>query len=132
MAILASPHAVDPNTSALNAGNLGGISLGELLRHAREDRGLTLDTIANETKIPRRHLEALEHDDLAAAPGRFYQRAEIRAYARAVGVDQNHALARLEALLKADEPVNVPVDVPHRRDPSTLRAYVQVGLGVAL
>src|SRR5262245_4210542 len=133
MAIVASPHSVDTNTPAQDAHDVGGISLGELLRHAREDRGLTLDTIANETKIPRRHLEALEHDNLAAAPGRFYQRAEIRAYARAVGIDQNRALARLEALLKTDESEKAPVvEVPQRRDPSTMRAYVQVGLGVAL
>ena len=132
MAIVAPPHPVDKNTLPPASGDLGSTSLGELLRHAREDRGLTIDTIANETKIPRRHLEALEHDDLAATPGPFYQRAEIRAYARAVGVDQNHALARLEALLKADEPGNVPVEVPQRRAPSTARAYVQAGLGVAL
>ena len=132
MAIVASPHSLDTTTPAQDARDVGGISLGELLRHAREDRGLTLDIIANETKIPRRHLEALEHDDLAAAPGRFYQRAEIRAYARAVGLDQNHALARLEALLKTDEPDTVHVEVPQRREPSTVRAYVQVGLGVTL
>jgi cytoskeletal protein RodZ len=132
MAIVASPHPVDKDTLPPASGDLSSISLGELLRHAREDRGLTLDTIASETKIPRRHLEALEHDDLAAAPGRFYQRAEIRAYARVVGVDQNHALARLEALLKTDESDKVPVEVPQRRDPSSARAYVQVGLGVAL
>ena len=132
MAIVASPHSLDTNTPAQDARDVGGISLGELLRHAREDRGLTLDIIANETKIPRRHLEALEHDDLAAAPGRFYQRAEIRAYARVVGVDQNHALARLEALLKTDEPDTAHMEVPQRREPSTVRAYVQVGLGVAL
>lgn len=132
MAIVASPHSVDNNTRVQAARDVGGISLGEFLRHAREDRGLTLDSIASETKIPRRHLEALEHDDLAAAPGRFYQRAEIRAYARVVGVDQNHALARLEALLKTDESDKAPVQVPQRRDTSTVRAYVQVGLGVAL
>ena len=37
-----------------------GAALGELLRRARERRGLTLRQIANETKIPERHLEALE------------------------------------------------------------------------
>jgi cytoskeleton protein RodZ len=131
MAIVSSPHSLDTSATPTDSRDAGS-SLGELLRHAREDRGLTLETIANETKIPRRHLEALEHDNLAAAPGRFYQRAEIRAYARAVGIDQKHALARLEALLKADEPDKVPVEVPKRRDPSTVRAYVQAGLGVAL
>jgi cytoskeletal protein RodZ len=73
-----------------------GAGLGELLKAARERRGLTLEQVARETKIPRRHLEALERDNLAALPGPFYQRAEIRTYARAIGLDPDLALARLE------------------------------------
>jgi cytoskeletal protein RodZ len=74
--------------------------LGELLRRARERCGLTLEQISNETKIPRRHLEALERNNLAAVPSAFYRRAEVRAYARVVNLDQNLALARLERALK--------------------------------
>src|SRR5262245_5218468 len=70
--------------------------LGELLRRAREARGLTLEQISSETRIPRRHLEALEHDNLTTVPGGFYRRAEIRAYARAVNLDQNLALRELD------------------------------------
>ncbi len=47
--------------------------LGALLRRAREGRGLTLEQISNETRIPRRHLAALEHDNLAVVPGGFYR-----------------------------------------------------------
>jgi cytoskeletal protein RodZ len=68
-----------------------------MLRLARERRGLTLEKVARETKIPQRHLEALEHDNLTALPDGFYRRAEIRAYARAVGLDQSLALAQLES-----------------------------------
>ena len=72
------------------------VGLGALLRRAREGRGLTLEQISNETKIPHRHLEALEHDNVALVPGEFYRRAEIRAYARAVRLDQNIVLAELD------------------------------------
>jgi len=74
----------------------GSPGLGELLRRARNGRGLTLEQIANETRIPRRHLEALEHDNLAAVPAGFYRRAQLRAYARAVNLDQRVALAELD------------------------------------
>jgi cytoskeletal protein RodZ len=67
-----------------------------MLKRAREHRGLTLEKIANQTKIPQRHLEALEHDDLTLVSSDFYRRAEIRAYAQAVGLDQTKALALLE------------------------------------
>jgi cytoskeleton protein RodZ len=72
--------------------------LGGWLKHAREARGLTLEAIASQTKIPPRHLEALERGDALALPA-FYRRAEVRAVARAVGVDEQLAVARMEAEL---------------------------------
>ena len=71
-------------------------ALGDLLRRAREGRGLTLEQVSSETKIPYRHLKAIEHNNMAAVPGEFYRRAEIRTYAQAVGLDQKIALAALE------------------------------------
>ena len=73
-----------------------GAGLGELLRQARERRGVTLEQIAHETKIPRRHLEALEHDNPAAVPGGFYRRAQVRVFAQAVNLDRDLAVSRLE------------------------------------
>ena len=90
-----SGHAWTPSADP------GRTSLGEMLRLARERRGLTLEKVASETKIPQRHLEALEHDNLTALPAGFYRRAEIRAYARAVGLDPSLALAQLESAVKA-------------------------------
>ena len=79
---------------------LGGISegaaFGEFLRHARERRGLTLQQIARETKIPQRHLDSLEHGDLSVIPGTTYRRGEVIAYADAVGLNRAIALAELE------------------------------------
>jgi cytoskeletal protein RodZ len=77
----------------------GAARFGDFLRSARERRGLTLQQIANETKIPRRLLDALEHGNLDAVPGGMYQRAEIRAYAKAVGLDQALALTELQRAL---------------------------------
>ena len=77
----------------------GTTAFGEFLRTARERRGLTIQQIANETKIPRRLLESLEHGDLGAVPAGMYQRAEIRAYAKAVGLDQTVALSELDRAL---------------------------------
>jgi cytoskeletal protein RodZ len=71
-------------------------TFGQILRAARERRGLTLEAIAASTNIPLRHLSALERDDLAAIPAGLYQRAEIRAFAEAVGLDPRIALAALE------------------------------------
>ena len=81
-----------------------GVSCGELLRRARERRGLALQQIAQETKIPLRHLWALERDDFDALPGGLYRRAEVRAYAAAVGLDPAVALACLDRALEPPTP----------------------------
>ena len=79
-------------------------AFGEFLRVARERRGLTLQQIANETRIPWRHLDAIEHGNLDAVPSGMYRRAEIRAYADAVGLDRSLALAHLEHALQSSVP----------------------------
>ena len=73
---------------------------GGWVKHAREARGLTVEAIALVTKIPSRHVEALERGDPVPLPA-FYQRAEVRAVARAVGVDEQLAVDRLEAEMPA-------------------------------
>jgi transcriptional regulator with XRE-family HTH domain len=87
--------------------------LGRWLRRARKARGLTLAAVAAETKIPRRHLEALERGDASPLPT-FYQRSEVRAVARALGLDEQHAVARLESFLPAVEPALPPAPEPER------------------
>jgi len=74
----------------------GEPSVGEWLRRAREARGLTLDGVTQQTRIPRRHLEAIEGGDLNLLP-EFYQRSEVCAIARVVGLDEHAVLARLDA-----------------------------------
>jgi cytoskeleton protein RodZ len=88
-------HDVPPGNVDTTAG------FGEFLRCARERSGLTLQQIANETKIPQRHLEALEHDDMPAPTDQFYRRAEIRTYARAVHSDERLAVALFDRALQA-------------------------------
>jgi cytoskeletal protein RodZ len=87
------------------------IALGKLLRQSRERRGMSLEQIASETKIPLRHLQALERDDLSVVPEGLYRRAKIRAYARAVHLDQE-SLAKLEHAMHAAEPPPVALEEP--------------------
>lgn len=61
---------------------------GGSLRRAREAAGLTLDQVAAETRIPRRHLEVIERGDFEALPARTYAIGFSRTYAKAVGLDQ--------------------------------------------
>ncbi len=87
------------------------IALGKLLRQSRERRGMSLEQIASETKIPLRHLQALERDDFSVVPEGLYRRAKVRAYARAVHLDQE-SLAKLERAMHAAEPPPVAPEEP--------------------
>jgi len=118
---------------AFNADN-DNTPLGEFLRRARERRGLTLEEISRATRIPSRHLNALEQGNLAAIPGGFYRRAEIRAYAEAVHLDQNLALARLERALAPAERKVVVAQAPappqtERR--ARMESVVAIGVVIA-
>lgn len=63
------------------------VSLGARLRAAREAKNLSLEDIANLTRLRAEHLRAIEDDDLARLPEPVYARNYVRAYARAVGID---------------------------------------------
>ena len=80
----------------------GGI--GARLRAAREARGLTLEQLAAETRIPQRHLQTIEAGDFAALPARTYAVGFSKTYARAVGLDENEVLVSVRDELDAQEP----------------------------
>ena len=60
---------------------------GSRMRHAREQRGLSLRQIAEATKISVSVLEALERNDISRLPGGIFSRAFVRSYAAQIGVD---------------------------------------------
>ena len=62
-------------------------TLGARLRQQREERGIALATIAQQTKIKESLLEGLEKDDLSQWPSKLYRRAFVRAYAQVIGLD---------------------------------------------
>jgi len=59
----------------------------------RRERGISLDQIANATKINIRSLRAIEEGDFRKLPGGIYDTSYIRQYARAVDVDESELVA---------------------------------------
>ncbi|MBI2220011.1 MAG: helix-turn-helix domain-containing protein [Acidobacteria bacterium] len=66
---------------------------GDKLRHQRERRGVSIQAIADATKINRSMLAALEAGDCTRWPGGLYSRAYVRSYASAVGLDPDEVVA---------------------------------------
>lgn len=63
-------------------------TVGEKLRAAREAQGVELAEVAASTRIPQRHLEAIEKSNYASLPSATYALGFAKAYARAVGADE--------------------------------------------
>ncbi len=68
-------------------------TLGEELKHRREERDITLADISEATRIGTRFLKAIESDNFSVLPGGIFTRSFIRAYAKQVGMDEDEALA---------------------------------------
>lgn len=60
---------------------------GELLRRVRESKGLSLQQVADRTRISSRHLENVEADRYAALPAPVYLRGILTSLAREYGLD---------------------------------------------
>lgn len=88
--------------------------LGQLLKKARTQRGLTLDDLQESTKIRKRYLEAIEEGNYSVLPGNFYVRAFIRSFAEAVGLDPADVL-QLYRVDVPDPPVETKAEPVRRR-----------------
>ena len=64
-----------------------GSAFGPRLRRERERRQISLTSIAENTKISRSLLEALERDDVSRWPTGIFRRAFVRSYAEAIGLN---------------------------------------------
>jgi len=59
----------------------------------RRNRGISLQQIAEATKISVRSLEAIERGEFRKLPGGIYNTSYIRQYARAIDYDESAILA---------------------------------------
>jgi cytoskeletal protein RodZ len=71
--------------------------LGEALRAQREQRGIDLEQAAEDTRIRRKFLEALEASDYQSLPGAVYTKGFLRNYADYLDLDSDDLIALYRA-----------------------------------
>ncbi|MBI5956346.1 MAG: PASTA domain-containing protein [Chloroflexi bacterium] len=89
--------------------------LGEILRQARQERGLSLAQAEEATRIRRKFLVALEEEDYATLPGSVYVKGFLRNYATYLGLDGEEVLRiyrEAEAAAAAPAEVQAPPKLP--------------------
>ncbi len=129
-------------------------TFGELLRRAREARGLALDAVAGATRIARRYLEALERGDLDSLPAGPFGKGYIRSYAKVLGIDpepilrdyrdrerergvgtadeERRTLEQLSRLIRSGESRKRPLRVPTRSVSLALALALVLALTLSL
>lgn len=105
-----------------------GADIGAALRAARAFRGLTLQDVADATRIRQGYIQALEALRLDDLPSRPFTIGYVKSYAKVLGLDGDAAVARFKLDAPEDsEPLRAPVGVSHERDP---RLGLILALGV--
>lgn len=118
--------------SERDAPNLhSGPDIGSALKAVREQRRLSLETLADMTRVRRAYLADLEAMRLDRLPSRPFTIGYIRAYAEALGLDGEAAVERFKAEEPVlDEPLRNPVGVVDTGDPR--RVAIVAGVVVIL
>lgn len=84
-------------------------TLGDGLRAARERSGRSLAELSAQTRVPVRYLTALEQSDFSVLPNRVFSTGYVRAYASALGLDDQLAVERFRR--ESPDP-SVPLQAP--------------------
>jgi transcriptional regulator with XRE-family HTH domain len=72
-------------------------SFGRYLQAIRVEKRISLDQVAEETRIAVRNLEAIDREDPQGLPPKAFLKGFLRAYAKAVGADGDEAVRRYDA-----------------------------------
>lgn len=80
------------------------VFFGQYLRSQRELRGMSLDQVAQTTKIPLTLIDALEEGQAERFPERVFVMNYIRSYASAVGLSADDAVNRFQEIPGSPKP----------------------------
>jgi cytoskeletal protein RodZ len=92
---------------------------GASFRKARESRNVSINEIAEETRISSRFLTAIENEQFELLPGGHFNRAFIRTYAEQLGLDPNETVAAYEKIFHPVEEEPAQQEPERGRGPTT-------------
>ncbi len=79
------------------------LTLGEKLRQAREERGISISEVAEQTRISPHYLSSIENDDFRTLPGGIFNKGFVKSYAKYVGIDEQEALQDYALLIASQQ-----------------------------
>lgn len=113
------------------------LSVGQHLRREREQKNISLKSIAKVTRITLQYLEALERDDFHALPAPVFVRGFLRTYATYLGLDPKQIIEIYQAQMDASAAAQEVEKRPPPRPIQSLAKYIitlfiiALGVGIA-
>jgi cytoskeleton protein RodZ len=108
-------------------------TVGERLKAAREEKGLGLEDIAAQTRIPLRHLESIETGDWSNLPAPTYTVGFAKSYASSVGLDRTEIGDQLREEMGGQRFASSQAEVIEAADPArTMPRSLVIGAIVAV
>lgn len=108
--------------------------IGARLHAAREKAGLSIQDVAERTRVPARHLVALEEGRFQDLPALAYSTGFARSFALAVGLNGNEIAAQYRAEANPDPLPNYELHEPldPARVPSSGLAWIAAAAGAVI
>lgn len=77
-------------------------TVGEILKNAREKKGLTIESLEKKTRIVSRYIEALENNEFDKLPGEIYVKGFIKTISDKLLLDSDKVLERYNLQINED------------------------------
>lgn len=98
---------------------------GEMLREARERKGVSLEEAEEETKVRARYLAALENEEYDVIPGKAYVKGFLKIYANYLGLNPDEVILQYKSSQIALSDQVVPKQPPQRKKYKRTGNYVK-------
>jgi len=82
-------------------------SLGDKLKTAREEKGLSIEHVGKETNIAVRYIDALEKENFSGFPSETYITGFLRSYSSYLNLNTNEILSLYRAFKIQEQPIPV-------------------------
>lgn len=104
-------------------------SLGEKLRKARENLGLSYEDVYRDTNISVRYLQALEKEEFSQFPGEPYLLGFLRNYGEYLGLNAQELLSQYRSMKLQEQPVPIEQLL---KDPEPSHHWPILGVGLLI
>lgn len=90
-------------------------TLGEKLRAAREERGISIGEVAEQTRISPHYIASIEKDDYKTLPGGIFNKGFVKSYGKFLGLNESEVLQDYAKLNAAAEETQAEDDRLYHR-----------------